>query len=93
MPSLTATQSFTVIVVPPPGNLTISRTNNTEVILTWQTYPGKTYQVQSIATADAPANTWTNVGAPLPAAGYLLNYTDTIAPDAQRFYRIRQLQP
>ncbi|MST93910.1 MAG: hypothetical protein EXS33_01315, partial [Pedosphaera sp.] len=93
LPSLTATQTFNVIIIPPPLNLTITRPNDTEVVLTWTALAGRSYRVEYIETVDAPANAWTPAGGPLTATTATLTYTATIAPNIQRFYRIRQLQP
>ena len=92
-PSLTATQTFNVIIIPPPRSLTIARPNATEVVLTWQAFAGRSYRVEYVETVDAPGAAWTPVGDPLTATGDTLTFTDAIAPNAQRFYRIRQLQP
>ena len=92
-PSMSATQAFTVIVIPPPRQLTIARTNTTEVVLSWQAFAGRTYRVEHLETVDASGAAWTPIGAPLTATGDTLTFTDTIAPNAQRFYRVRQLQP
>ena len=92
-PSLTATQTFNVIIIPPPRNLTIARTNATEVVLTWQAFAGRSYRVEYVETVDALGTSWTPIGNPLTATGDTLSFTDPIAPNAQRFYRVRQLQP
>ena len=76
-----------------PTLVTISRTNDTEVILTWQSFPGRNYRVEYIETVDAPGAPWTPIGDPLTATSDTLTFTDTMAPSAQRFYRIRQLEP
>ena len=54
--------------------------------LTWQSVPGRTYQVQSKTALTS--GSWSNVGPVLGTLGPTTSYTDTTAVEAERFYRI-----
>ena len=59
---------------------------NGSVVLTWQTFPGKSYRVQY--QNDLNAAGWTTLGADLFAAGNSLSLTNTTSLSSQRFYRV-----
>jgi hypothetical protein len=83
--SLTATQTISVIVVGAPTITSITR-NGSSVVIQWQTYPGKTYQVQ--AKPDLSTPTWTNVGSPVTAAGTSSSATIPMAGNNLRFFQV-----
>ncbi len=87
-PSLSATTTVQVVVLPQPqlGNATVTGTSLT---LSWETHPGRTYQVQSTDNLDSAA--WVNVGSPITATDWHLILSDEIQPSGQRFYRVLQV--
>jgi len=56
------------------------------VLLSWNARVGETYTVQS--KAPLPGTEWTNLSAPLVAAGTNLSFTDTLGTTQARYYRI-----
>jgi hypothetical protein len=56
------------------------------VSLRWDSIAGKVYQVQF--TTNMSEMNWTNLGAPINATNAFVTTSDTVWPDAQRFYRI-----
>ncbi len=87
-PALGDTNSFKVVVVPPPSFAGISRQND-DVVLSWPTFPGKSYRLQFKADIEQPS--WTDIGGPILASGNSLSITNSPGPDARRFYRIVQV--
>jgi len=86
--SLSATNSFTVIVLGTngaPAFRSITRTGAT-LLLTWSTTIGESYQVQ-YQTAITQTN-WNNLGSAFNATNTSATVSDIIAPDQQRFYRV-----
>jgi hypothetical protein len=78
----------------PPQLATFSITSVTNVagpgvVLTWQSVPGYTYQVQVAATLSG-SNIWSDLGAPISASETKTSYTDTSATASQSaaFYRV-----
>jgi hypothetical protein len=75
-----------------PGSFKItSITTNAgpSVVLTWQSVPGATYQVQG-ASALGNSNYWVNLGSPISASGTTTSYTDTSATATTNagYYRV-----
>ena len=64
------------LVSAPSGNLAFQ----------WDATPGRAYQVQT-TTSLSPAN-WTNLGSSFVASTSPVSVTNSIGPDAQRFYRV-----
>ncbi|MGO8929000.1 MAG: lamin tail domain-containing protein [Limisphaerales bacterium] len=87
-PYLSASQSFTVTVFPPPLVQSLNRTG-TQVSFSWPTLPGEYYQVEYKDDLGAP--TWTSLGAAIAGTGSLLTVTNVVSASAERFYRLRIL--
>ncbi|MDP2897297.1 MAG: hypothetical protein Q8Q12_12215 [bacterium] len=92
---LTATQDdflggqvlFTFPYVPPPPEITeVSRPDAGTVRLTWKSYPGKTYIVQSCV--NLVPDSWTQK-ATVPSAGETTTWSETIGTSRMRFYRVQ----
>lgn len=86
LPPLSASRTFTVVVLLPP-QASIGRDGN-NISLTFDTIAGRTYQVQYKNNLNDAE--WLPMNAPLVAAGSTLGITDTIGGEPQRFYRIVQ---
>jgi len=71
----------------PPRITAVERTGG-GVLLTWQTFPGRTYRVE-FQNALTPA-AWTPASGDLPAGGHVLSFTPPFGGQ-QRFYRVRLL--
>ena len=86
-PPLNATDSFTLISLPPPPAIV---QNGTAISLSFQTIPGKTYRVEYKNSLSDPA--WLVLGGVRPAgAAPRLTVADELTSRPQRFYRIVQL--
>jgi subtilase family serine protease len=79
-----------IMVVPAPSFQSISTVSN-NFVLTWNAWSGLAYQIQYTTNLSAPA--WQNLGPPLTATNGVMSYSDPLAPDPWRFYRIALLQP
>ena len=95
LPHLGATNSFTVYVVRALQTPTLSisfLSNSAPPTLTWNTDPGIGYLLQyKAALTDAD---WTqNPAGTQVATGFKLDYVDTPATNAARFYRIERISP
>ncbi len=84
-PSLTATQLFSVVVLPSP-QLTVIRKPDAW-ILSLPTIAGKTYQLE--ACDNLSNGQWFAEGQQLIGSGVPAEFTIQIAPTGQRFYRVR----
>ena len=89
-PSLSATNSFTVIVasatnVPPPLIESISVTNGT-VTITWSTVAGYSYGLEGKDSVEA--TNWTTVSPPKSALGPTDSASEPLGDTSQRFYRV-----
>jgi hypothetical protein len=87
-PSLSATQSFTVIVVLPP-TLAGATLNGTELTLNWWSVPGQMYQVEYKDELDEPE--WKPLGSVMAGTGGQLSITNNLSSSPQRFFRLRVL--
>jgi hypothetical protein len=89
--SVSADSTATAIgtYVPQPVFQTLIRSGQT-LTLAWSTVAGEVYQLQC-KTNLAEVN-WYNLGYPLLATNGIITVSDTIGPDAQRFYRVVQSQ-
>ncbi|HEX5221186.1 MAG TPA: lamin tail domain-containing protein [Verrucomicrobiae bacterium] len=87
-PSLSATQSFTVIVVPPPtlANFTL---NGDHLTFSWMSVPGQFYQVEY--KDDLNDAEWIPLGAAMMGTGGPLNINSSITNSPRRFFRLRVL--
>ncbi len=86
-PSMSATQSFTVAVYPPP-QLAFATQSGGQFTFTWDAPSGLNYQVEY--KDDLNGTSWTPIGGPLSGNGANLSFTN--APITQRrFFRVRVL--
>ncbi|HWH70164.1 MAG TPA: cadherin repeat domain-containing protein, partial [Candidatus Sulfotelmatobacter sp.] len=84
VPPLSATNTFTVVVLPKPTLQAVSRPDG-GFTLTWDALPGATYRVQyktDLADAD-----WMDLGTAVIASASTASLNDTPS-SSQRFYRI-----
>ena len=88
VPSLSATQIFSVLVFLPPRLGGISSSGG-QFTFGWQSGFGLKYQVEYKTTLSDSA--WVSVGAPLSGTGVPLSFTNNLPPSPQRFYRLRLL--
>ena len=72
--------------LPPFSFVAITNQVGTGVTLTWQSFAGRTYLVQS--TSSLISVSWANVGAPIVATGSTTSYTDTTPTSRALFYRV-----
>ncbi len=86
VPPAAATRSFQLVVVRTPRILDLTRAPNGNVTLRWESFPGKTYLVQS--KDDLASGSWTNHGAATPAAGIISTVIDPLVAGQQRFYQV-----
>ncbi len=87
-PPMSDTRTFNIILVAPPKSTTATVANN-QAVLTWQTFPGKTYRVEYKNDLSAPS--WTPLGSDTVAPGGTLSITNNVIGVMQRFYRLVQL--
>jgi murein DD-endopeptidase MepM/ murein hydrolase activator NlpD len=87
-PPLSDTRAFNIVVVSPPRFSEV-QTASGDVVVAWQTFPGKTYRVQYKTNFNQPD--WLDLGAEMVAAGHTLAITNSTVEDTQRFYRALQL--
>lgn len=87
-PALSDTKTFNIVVVPPPRLSSMTVTNG-QASLVWQTFTGKNYQVQFKNALTDPV--WNDLGGAITASGNTLSTTNSATANAQRFYRIVQL--
>ncbi|HWI59400.1 MAG TPA: lamin tail domain-containing protein, partial [Bacillota bacterium] len=89
IPSLSATQTFTVTVYLPPQLQDVSLEGN-QFTLSWLACAGETYQVEFKDSLLAPV--WTPLGEPCTGTGALVTITYTIDGSTPgRFFRVRVL--
>jgi len=86
-PALTASQSFSIIVVSRLLTLIIDANGNPN--LAWNAIPGRTYQVAyKNALTDS---SWQPLGPDIVAASSLLSITDSSPRPPQRFYQVTEM--
>jgi len=73
----------------PPVIQSVTRTGGGIITFTWSAVAGRTYQVQY--STNLTQGTWNNLGSAIPATNGIVTTSDTIGPDAQRFYRVALL--
>jgi len=86
-PPLTNSVSFAIVVVPQPRFTAISATPDA-VAFTWQTFPGKSYQLQWVD--DLKTTNWSWTPNPVTASAFSLSATNSLV-GPQRFYRVVQV--
>jgi hypothetical protein len=91
IPALSATNHFTVTVIPPAGPpliLSLALTNGVATV-TWSSVPGHTYQLEY---ADTLIGTnWTPIVPTVPASGATSFATNAVGLKLHRFYRVSLL--
>ena len=87
-PSLTSTQSFTVVTAPVPvaGNFLVS---GNQFTFNWPTFAGQQFQVEAKDDLNLP--TWSPIGSVLTGTGAPLSFTNILDEEPQRFFRLRVL--
>ena len=80
-----STGAMLSIQAAPPAFTTVSRSNGL-LLVSWNTTPGRAYQLQS-ATNLIPGN-WSSMGQPITASGYSLSASLSIGPGVRQFYRV-----
>ena len=88
VPPLSATNSFTIAVFPPPLMLPPAFGSN-GFIVTWSSIPQTSYRVQYKTNLDDTL--WINLSGDVLATGYIASKTNSPATDSRRFYHIRVL--
>lgn len=79
-----------VVAALPPRIQSVTRSGN-NIVLSWNSMAGRTYQVQYSASV-SPAS-WNNLGSPIGATGPTASASDPLLPGATRFYRVVMLPP
>jgi hypothetical protein len=87
-PSLTATQSFTVVTAPLPALGSYAYSGN-QFTFSWATYPGQRFQVEFKDDLNEPA--WFPIGGEIIGTGGTLSFTNVLDEEPQRFFRLRVL--
>jgi hypothetical protein len=89
---LSATNSFTVTVLPPgmPAIIEAITVGDGIAIITWSTVTGRTYRLQFKDKLDVA--TWNDVVPDIIATGNSTSATNAIGTLQARFYRIFQVQ-
>ena len=90
-PSLSATNSFLVVVPAPSSPPVIQSIDFTSgsVVITWSSVAGQTYQLQYQDALGDP--TWNNLDLDIPATGSSTTATNVVGDLPQRFYRVLML--
>jgi hypothetical protein len=88
IPSLSATQSFTVTVLPPAPRPQLGsvRLGASTFSFSWPSAAGYLYRVQY--KSDLTATNWTTLGADQPGTGSQLSLTVGLTNAPQCFYRV-----
>jgi len=73
----------------PPVIQSVTRTGGGIITFTWSAVAGRTYQVQY--STNLTQGAWNNLGSAIPATNGIATTSDTIGPDARRFYRVALL--
>ena len=86
-PTLSSAKTFNVIRIAPPRIASAALKNN-NLELNWQTFPGKTYRLET--KSDLNEFNWT-VLSDVVAGGSTLSFTNTLTGDQKQFYRVIQV--
>jgi len=89
-PTLTATNSFTVVVTSstnnPPPVIQSTVVSGGNIILTWSAVSGASYQVQY--STNISVSNWSSIVPNVTASGTTASITNATGPATQQFYRI-----
>jgi hypothetical protein len=86
VPALFNEKTFNIAVLSLPKVGTVVFTNNS-ALLTWASYPGRRYRVES-ATNLVPPIVWAQVGSDIIAGGSSLSFTNQAGGNKEKFYRV-----
>lgn len=86
-PSLTFTPTNAPASLPKPVIVSISKAGSTVTVVSSNTVPTHTYQLQDTATLNPTS--WGNVGSSAMAGSTMVTNTDTTATVSPRFYRVQ----
>jgi hypothetical protein len=88
VPSLSATNSFAVVVTAPASAFQIASivVSNLVALLTWDAVPGHTYRLQY--KGDSGQTDWQDVLPDITATGRTASMTNGVSEGAWRFYRV-----
>ena len=78
------------IAFPAPHITAVAQVADGVVSLTWESTPGRRYQVEFKSILDEPA--WTRLSAPVTAVDETVTIVDTIMPRTLRFYRVVRIE-
>jgi hypothetical protein len=84
-PSLSATQSFNLVIVSPPVIESIVASSGS-VTISWSTVAGKRYRVQFKSALNDPV--WSDLPGDVTAAASTATKTDSMLSETQRSYRV-----
>ncbi|HXJ75898.1 MAG TPA: putative Ig domain-containing protein, partial [Candidatus Dormibacteraeota bacterium] len=87
-PAMTATQTFLVTVALPPQLNPSPVMNGNQMIFSFPTWSGITYQLEYKDDLAYPA--WTPLGSSIPGTGAVIHLTNNVG-SAQRYFRLRIL--
>ena len=90
MPTPTPRAPNQVPASTPPRLTSIFQLSPSDVILTWQTTPGRQYRLEYKADLSAPD--WQPLGSVRVALGTTLDFSDNPEGSPQRFYRVVQME-
>ena len=82
---------FDYIVAALPPQIRSATHSGNNIVLSWNSMAGRTYQVQY--TAGISPTSWNNLGSPIGATGPTASVSDPILLNGSRFYRIVMLPP
>ena len=75
-----------VIAAPQLTGVNVSVNGTQQFVVSWQTFPNQTYQLES--TADLTVAAWTPVGGPLAGTGTMVSVTNSMSVSPQCFFRV-----
>ena len=78
---------YNLVVAPLPPTLHAQLATSNLACLSWETAPGRAYQLQS--TANLLATNWLNLGAPFPGTGGVLTTNVPIGYELGKFFRLQ----
>jgi outer membrane protein assembly factor BamB len=88
VPPLSATNTFTIVVVPPPSIQSLAPITS-GFIVTWSSIPQSSYRVQF--KTNLTDNSWIDLSGNIPATAYISAWTNSPPFDSSRFYRVMVL--
>jgi hypothetical protein len=89
-PSMSATQSFTVTVVPRPQVAGLQLSGG-QLVFSWFAASGQNGQLEY--SDDLASGIWNPLGSPFTGAGSTISVTNSVSASQRRFFRLRLLPP